>query len=141
MVLIKIPDGKAKDMSMKSKVDPSKLQGGGGAKASGSPKQQPADDGKKGKKAETKAETGKKGGKPSERPLDDISRLNLRIGRVTKVWPHPEADKLYCEEIDLGEGSNRTIASGLRAHLKEEDLLNQLVVVLANLKPRTMKGF
>merc|ERR1719359_1852971 len=28
MLLIKIPDGKAKDMGMKSKVDPSKLQGG-----------------------------------------------------------------------------------------------------------------
>merc|ERR1712157_330442 len=32
MLLIKIPDGKAKDMGMKSKVDPSKLQGGAGGK-------------------------------------------------------------------------------------------------------------
>jgi len=32
MVLIKIPDGRAKDMSMKSSVDPAKLQGAGDAK-------------------------------------------------------------------------------------------------------------
>ncbi|CAE7344180.1 unnamed protein product, partial [Symbiodinium sp. CCMP2456] len=32
MVLVKIPDGKSKDMGMKSKVDPSKLQGAAGQK-------------------------------------------------------------------------------------------------------------
>merc|ERR1712228_836628 len=59
-----------------------------------------------------------------------------------KVWEHPESEKLYCEEIDLGEASGmRTIASGLRHHLKLEDLQDRLVVVLANLKPRKMLGF
>merc|ERR1740121_1922438 len=81
-------------------------------------------------------------GKPSERPVDDITRLNFRIGRIQKVWPHPNADKLYFEEIDLGETTGpRTIASGLRDHLKPEDMDGKLVVVLANLKPRKMQGF
>lgn len=76
------------------------------------------------------------------RPLDDITRLDLRVGRITKVWPHPDADKLYCEEIDLGEeGGPRNIASGLRAHCTEEEMTDQLVVVLANLKARKMRGF
>ena len=41
--------------------------------------------------------------------------LDIRVGTVTKCWEHPEAEKLYCEEIDIGEKEGpRTIASGLR---------------------------
>ena len=41
--------------------------------------------------------------------------LDIRVGTVTKCWEHPEAEKLYCEEIDIGEEAGpRTIASGLR---------------------------
>uniref|UniRef100_A0A7S1B0A8 tRNA-binding domain-containing protein n=1 Tax=Noctiluca scintillans TaxID=2966 RepID=A0A7S1B0A8_NOCSC len=76
-----------------------------------------------------------------DRPLDDFMRLNIRIGRIQKVWPHPDADKLYCEEIDLGEETGpRTICSGLRHHLQEADLLGKLCVVLANLKTKNMRG-
>merc|ERR1719193_575044 len=151
MVLIKIPDGKAKDMGMTSKVDVKKLQGARGEKGEkGDKKDKTADqpavetNGKAAapanKKAEPKAKTA--AGKPAERSLDDISRLNILVGKITKVWPHPEAEKLYCEEIDLGEPSGpRTIASGLRHHLKQEEMQGQKVVVLANLKPRKMQGF
>lgn len=76
-----------------------------------------------------------------DRPLDDFMRLNIRIGLIQKVWPHPDADKLYCEEIDLGEETGpRTICSGLRHHLQEADLLGKLCVVLANLKTKNMRG-
>jgi glutamyl-tRNA synthetase len=70
-----------------------------------------------------------------------ISALNIRVGRITKVWVHPEADKLYCEEIDVGEDEPRTIASGLRPYLKAEDMENRLVLVLCNLKERKLVGF
>eukprot|EP00933_Yihiella_yeosuensis_P023603 TRINITY_DN1837_c0_g1_i4.p1 TRINITY_DN1837_c0_g1~~TRINITY_DN1837_c0_g1_i4.p1 ORF type:complete len:854 (-),score=251.85 TRINITY_DN1837_c0_g1_i4:116-2677(-) len=150
MVLIKIPDGKAKDMGMKSKVDPSKLQGSANEKksdakavpnGSGGAKEKAAD-GKKEKGAE-KGEKGKKApaAKPAERPLEDISRLNMIVGKITKVWNHPDAEKLYCEEIDCGEAKPRQIASGLRLHLKPEEMEGQLVMVLANLKPRKLVGF
>lgn len=149
MILIKIPDGKAKDMGMKSKVDPSKLQGAANSKgADASPA---AEKGKAEAKATPKAEAkaeAKKEAKAkatpkaaAERPLEDVSRLNIKVGKITKVWPHPDAEKLYCEEIDLGEGAPRTIASGLRAHLKQEEMEGKLVIVLANLKPRKMQGF
>lgn len=144
MVLIKIPDGKSKDMGMTSKVDPSKLQGststkGEKADAKAGDGDKKAGDGKdKGKdKAKAKAAPAK----PVERPLEDVSRLNIKVGKIVKVWPHPEAEKLYCEEIDVGEEKPRTIASGLRAHLKQEDMEGQLVIILANLKPRKMQGF
>ena len=44
----------------------------------------------------------------------DISALDIRVGKIAKLWSHPEADKLFCEEIDLGgEMGVRTICSGL----------------------------
>ena len=79
-------------------------------------------------------------------PLDSyegpaITSLNIKVGRITKVWEHPEADKLYCEEIDVGEDEPRMIASGLKPFMKAEDMEGRKVLVLCNLKARKMLGF
>jgi len=79
-------------------------------------------------------------------PKDDyegppITALDIRVGKITKVWEHPEADKLYCEEIDVGEDEPRMVASGLKPYLKMEDMEGRLVLVLCNLKTRKMVGF
>eukprot|EP00339_Tiarina_fusa_P013680 CAMPEP_0116996696 /NCGR_PEP_ID=MMETSP0472-20121206/410_1 /TAXON_ID=693140 ORGANISM="Tiarina fusus, Strain LIS" /NCGR_SAMPLE_ID=MMETSP0472 /ASSEMBLY_ACC=CAM_ASM_000603 /LENGTH=428 /DNA_ID=CAMNT_0004695391 /DNA_START=9 /DNA_END=1296 /DNA_ORIENTATION=+ len=71
----------------------------------------------------------------------DISALDIRVGMILKVWPHPEAEKLFCEEIDVGEDAPRQIASGLRPFYKQEDLDGRRVVVLCNLKARNLVGF
>jgi methionine--tRNA ligase beta chain len=70
-----------------------------------------------------------------------ITALDIRVGRIKKVWEHPEAEKLYCEEIDVGEDEPRQIASGLRPYLKPEDMEGRLVLVLCNLKERKLVGF
>jgi methionine--tRNA ligase beta chain len=79
-------------------------------------------------------------------PLDGydgppITALDIRVGRITKVWTHEEADKLYCEEIDVGEAEPRKIASGLRPYMSAEDMDGRLVLVLCNLKERKLAGF
>lgn len=71
----------------------------------------------------------------------DVSKLDIRVGVITKAWEHEEADKLFCEEIDIGEDEPRQIASGLRAHYKVDDLVGQRVLVLSNLKTRKLVGF
>eukprot|EP00978_Attheya_sp_CCMP212_P000829 scaffold1738_cov46-Attheya_sp.AAC.1 len=76
-----------------------------------------------------------------ETPVIDVSKLDIRVGVITKAWEHEEADKLFCEEIDIGEAEPRQIASGLRAYYKVEDLSGQRVLVLANLKTRKLMGF
>jgi len=70
-----------------------------------------------------------------------ITSLDIKVGRITKVWEHPEADKLYCEEIDVGEDEPRLIASGLKPFMKAEDMEGRKVLVLCNLKARKMLGF
>jgi glutamyl-tRNA synthetase len=70
-----------------------------------------------------------------------ITALDIRVGRILKVWEHTEADKLYCEEIDVGESQPRMIASGLRPYMKMDDMVGRLVCVLCNLKERKLVGF
>jgi len=79
-------------------------------------------------------------------PLDSyegpaITALDIRVGRITKVWEHEEADKLFCESVDVGEEEPRLIASGLRPYMTREEIDGRLVLVLCNLKKRKMVGF
>jgi aminoacyl tRNA synthase complex-interacting multifunctional protein 1 len=73
--------------------------------------------------------------------LPDICKLEFKVGVVTKVWVHPAADKLYCEEIDVGESQPRRIASGLRPHFTERQMLGQRLLVVSNLKAKNLVGF
>jgi len=70
-----------------------------------------------------------------------FGKLSFVIGKIIKIWEHPDADTLFCEEIDLGEEKVRTIASGLRPFISKEEMVNRKVVVFSNLKARNMKGF
>jgi aminoacyl tRNA synthase complex-interacting multifunctional protein 1 len=94
---------------------------------------------------QSKKEREKKKKKTPPAPANDsidVSKLDIRVGVIQKAWEHPEADKLFCEEIDIGEESGpRQIASGLKAHYNLEDLEGQRVLVLANLKSRKLVGF
>ena len=72
----------------------------------------------------------------------DICKLEFKVGVITKVWIHPNADKLYCEEIDVGEETGpRQIASGLRPHFSLEQMLGQRLLVVANLKAKNLVKF
>jgi aminoacyl tRNA synthase complex-interacting multifunctional protein 1 len=101
--------------------------------------------------AAAEADTGagkKKSGKggaaaapPAERPIDDVSRLLLLVGKIVDVKKHPDADSLYIEQIDCGEASGpRTVVSGLVKYVPIEEMQNRLVVIVANLKPANLKG-
>lgn len=72
----------------------------------------------------------------------DFTKVDIRVGKITKVWHHPEAGKLFCEEIDIGEeGGPRQIASGLRANYELGDMQDKKVLVVCNLKASKMVGF
>ncbi|CAM9162820.1 unnamed protein product [Ectocarpus sp. 6 AP-2014] len=75
--------------------------------------------------------------------LTELARLEIRIGKIVEIARHPDADSLYVEKVDLGQGEEegpRTIVSGLVNFCEESDLLGREVVVLCNLKPVNMKG-
>jgi len=68
-----------------------------------------------------------------------FSRLDMRVGKIVKADPHPEADTLYVEEIDVGEGKNRNVVSGLAKFVPLEEMKNRMVVVLCNIKPANFR--
>lgn len=99
------------------------------------------------KDKEPKAAKKEKDPKPAKEdkpPADDkpvnVSRLDLRIGRILSAKKHPDAESLYVEEIDVGENKPRTVVSGLVKYIPLEEMQNRLVVVLCNLKPAKMRG-
>eukprot|EP00525_Craspedostauros_australis_P002855 CAMPEP_0198117154 /NCGR_PEP_ID=MMETSP1442-20131203/16689_1 /TAXON_ID= /ORGANISM="Craspedostauros australis, Strain CCMP3328" /LENGTH=227 /DNA_ID=CAMNT_0043775139 /DNA_START=114 /DNA_END=797 /DNA_ORIENTATION=+ len=71
----------------------------------------------------------------------DICKLEFKVGVITKVWDHPNADKLYCEEINVGEDAPRQIASGLRPHFTLEQMMGQRLLVVSNLKAKNLVKF
>ena len=73
---------------------------------------------------------------------DDFTQLDLRVARVLECREHPNADKLLILKIDLGTegGGQRQICAGLRNQYKPEELVGKMIVVVANLAPRSMRG-
>ncbi len=65
--------------------------------------------------------------------------VDLRAAVITSVSRHPEADKLYVEEIDAGD-EKRVIVSGLVPHYREEELLGKTIILVHNLKPAKLRG-
>ena len=107
-------------------------------------------DDKKEEKKEDKKEEGdnkkkdKKEKKQKNEKKDDLhpmSKVDIRVGKVINIEPNPEGDKLYNEEIDIGNGEIRKIASGLRGRVDINDLKDSLVIVIVNLKKRNLKGW
>lgn len=56
---------------------------------------------KKGGKKKGGGGGGKKKGPPAGAP-SDVSRIDLRVGQIKRVWNHPDADRLFCEEVRRG---------------------------------------
>ncbi|CAI5931940.1 unnamed protein product [Closterium sp. NIES-65] len=84
------------------------------------------------KKGEAKEGAGAGGGKGAD---VSVGILDIRVGQIKKVWKHPNADALYVEEIDVGEGSVRQVVSGLAKFVTEDEMMGMRVVVLTNVKP------
>lgn len=72
--------------------------------------------------------------------IDDFIKVELRVGEVKVCERIPNADKLLRFEIDLGEEKPRQILAGLAEYYEPEKLIGRKVVVVANLKPRKMRG-
>ena len=72
--------------------------------------------------------------------IDDFLKVELRVGEIKVAERIPNADKLLRFEIDLGEPEHRQILAGLAEYYEPETLVGRKVVVVANLKPRKMRG-
>ncbi len=77
---------------------------------------------------------------PAEIEFGDFTKVQLKAGRVLAAEKVEKADKLLKLSVDLGEGTPRTIVSGIAEAFAPEQLVGRNVVVVVNLKPRALKG-
>jgi len=72
--------------------------------------------------------------------IDDFAKVDLRVGQVISAERIPKADKLLLMKIDIGEEQPRQVLAGIAQFYEPENLINRKVVVVANLKPRKLRG-
>jgi methionyl-tRNA synthetase len=71
--------------------------------------------------------------------IDDFAKLELRVATVLEGSQHPKADRLLVLKLRIGP-EERTVVSGIRQHYSPEQLVGKKVIVIANLKPVTLRG-
>jgi methionyl-tRNA synthetase len=71
--------------------------------------------------------------------IDDFTKVDLRVARVLAAESVPEAKKLLKLTLSLGGGVTRTVFAGIKAAYEPSTLVGRLVVMVANLAPRTMR--
>lgn len=77
--------------------------------------------------------------KTEEITIDDFMKVDLRVATVIACEPVAKAKKLLKLQVDLGY-EQRQVVSGIAEHYKPEDLVGKKVIVVANLKPVTLRG-
>lgn len=71
--------------------------------------------------------------------FEDFEKMDIRTATVLEAERVPKTDKLLKLTIDTGI-DKRIIVSGIAEYYSPEDMLGKQICILANLKPRTIKG-
>ena len=71
--------------------------------------------------------------------IDDFRKVELRTAKVLQVEPHPNADRLWVIQLEVGE-ERRQIVAGIRQHYSPEQLVGKTIVMAYNLQPAQLRG-
>jgi methionyl-tRNA synthetase len=73
--------------------------------------------------------------------ITDFAKIDLRVGEVRTAERIPKADKLLLITVDIGEEKPRQLLAGIAQYYEPEKLIGRKIVVVANLKPRKLRGY
>lgn len=73
--------------------------------------------------------------------IDDFAKVEMRVGEILTAERVPKADKLLRFTVDVGEREPRQILAGIAQYYAPEKMIGRKVIVVANLKPRSLRGF
>ena len=71
--------------------------------------------------------------------FEDFEKMDIRTATVLEAERVPKTDKLLKLTIDTGI-DKRVIVSGIAEYYSPEDMVGKQICILANLKPRTIRG-
>ena len=72
--------------------------------------------------------------------IDDLIKVELRVGTIIEVEPIEQSDKLYKMQVDLGSLGKRQILAGVRKSFTQDYLIGKQAIFVTNLQPRKMVG-
>ena len=82
---------------------------------------------------------GKSTGADAHITIDDFTKVDLRIAKITNAEHVEGADKLLKLTLDVGTLGTRQVFAGIKSAYDPAMLIGKLTVVVANLAPRKMK--
>lgn len=71
--------------------------------------------------------------------IEDFEKIDLKVGEILDCKKHPKADKLLVSQVKIGTDT-RQIVSGVAKHYTTEEMKGKKVIVVANLKPISLRG-
>lgn len=71
--------------------------------------------------------------------ISDFLKADLRVAEVKQAEKVEGADKLLKLQVEIG-GEPRQIVAGIAQHYTPEEMVGKKIVVVANLKPATIRG-
>ncbi len=71
--------------------------------------------------------------------IEDFEKIDMRVVKVLSCEPVKGAKKLLKLKVDIA-GEERQVISGVAQFYKPEDLIGKYVILVANLKPVTLRG-
>ena len=71
---------------------------------------------------------------------DPFSKADLRVAKILDVKDHPQADKLYMMQVDLGALGKRVLVAGVKQFYSKDEIKGKSIVIVANLKPAKIRG-
>ncbi|HPC30808.1 MAG TPA: methionine--tRNA ligase subunit beta, partial [Candidatus Pacearchaeota archaeon] len=72
--------------------------------------------------------------------FEEFQKIDLKIGKILEAEKVENSEKLLRLKVDLGE-EQRQIIAGIGKVYQPQDLINQEIVVVVNLEPKTLMGF
>ena len=74
--------------------------------------------------------------------IDDFSKIEIRVGKVSEASNVEESEKLIRLGVDFNEPEKRIIFTGVRGFgYQPEDFINKQFLFVTNLEPRKMPSY
>ncbi len=72
--------------------------------------------------------------------FEEFTKMDLRIGKITKAEPVTGARSLIRMLVDVGEGEIRQAVAGIAQFYNAKELEGRHIAVIVNLQPKKMFG-
>ena len=90
-------------------------------------------------KATAKSKKSKPAATPGVITFDDFLKVDLRVAEIIEAEKVEGADKLLKLQVRIGE-EKRQLVAGIAQHYQPAGLVGKQIIVVANLKPATIRG-